>query len=196
MVDYFDNWYRQRILALQAVDDLVNDMMRHLEKNQDVLDNTYLIYTSDNGYHIGQHRLPPGKTCYIEEDVNVPFIIRGPGVEKGKTVSVPTTHTDLAPTLFQLAGIPLQDEFDGEPMPVTSEQLKVHPGKIEHINVEYWGTGIPEGKYKGDGSQMIDGELVGQSTRQHSANISMQDAASTTRTKPFVSLTTNTVCHT
>lgn len=160
VIEYFDNWYRQRILALQAVDDLVDDILKRLGKDQDVLDNTYLIYTSDNGYHIGQHRLAPGKTCYIEEDINVPFIIRGPGVDKGKTVAVPTTHTDIAPTLFQLAGIPLQDEFDGEPMPVTSDQLRSQPGKIEHVNVEYWGTGIPEGRYKGDGLQMIHGRVV------------------------------------
>lgn len=157
MVDYFDNWYRNRILALQSVDDLVGDVFKRLERDPDILDNTYIIYTSDNGYHIGQHRLAPGKTCGIEEDINVPFIIRGPGIDKGRTVSIPTTHTDLVPTMFELAGIPLQEEFDGEPMPVTSDQLKNLTRKNEHVGIEYWGTGIPEGKYRGEGSLMVGG---------------------------------------
>lgn len=158
VVDYLDDWYRNRILALQSVDDMVDDILRRLEKDKDVLDNTYLIYTSDNGYHVGQHRLAPGKTCGIEEDINVPFIIRGPGVEAGKNVSIPTTHTDLVPTLFHLAGIPLQDEFDGEPMPVTPEQIKSSEHKNEHVGVEYWGIGIPEGKYDGTGALMVQGK--------------------------------------
>jgi len=48
------------------------------------LDNTYIIYSSDNGYHIGQHRMAPGKKCVFEENINVPLIIRGPKVAKGK----------------------------------------------------------------------------------------------------------------
>jgi arylsulfatase A-like enzyme len=105
------------------------------------------MYTTDNGFHIGQHRLPPGKTCAIEEDINIPFFVRGPGVEKGKTVSFPTTHTDIVPTLFELAGLPLSKEFDGEPIPVTSKMQEDAPQKSEHVNVEFWGVGIFEGEY-------------------------------------------------
>ncbi|KAK9419916.1 putative Arylsulfatase [Seiridium unicorne] len=160
VIDYMDDWYRNRILALQSVDDLVDNILERLHKDPDVLDNTYLIYTSDNGYHIGQHRLAPGKTCAIEEDINIPFVIRGPGIEKGKRVSIPTTHTDIVPTLFQLAGIPLQDEFDGQPMPVTSDQLNELDNcshKTEHIGVEYWGIGLLEGKYQGNGTLIDNG---------------------------------------
>lgn len=110
-----------------------------------VLDNTYIIYTSDNGYHIGQHRLPPGKTTCIEEDINVPFVVRGPGVAKGAVYNKPTTHTDIVPTLFTLADIALHDDFDGEPIPVTTELQKQVTEKSEHVNVEYWGDGILEG---------------------------------------------------
>ncbi|KAH8653756.1 arylsulfatase precursor [Xylariales sp. PMI_506] len=151
VAEYFDNWYRMRILALQAVDDMVDAIMARLEASPDVLKNTYIIYTADNGYHIGQHRLAPGKTCGIEEDINVPFIIRGPGIEKGKTAYIPTSHTDIVPTLFQLADIPLQDEFDGEPIPLTLDQANTSQ-KSEHVNVEYWGTAVVEGIYPGEGS--------------------------------------------
>ncbi|KAI0596222.1 arylsulfatase precursor [Biscogniauxia sp. FL1348] len=150
VIDYNDEFYRRRIQSLQAVDDLVDSIIGRLEEHPDILANTYLIYTTDNGYHIGQHRLPPGKTCPIEEDYNVPFIIRGPGIEKGKAVSFPTSHTDIVPTLFNLAGIPLQDGFDGEPMPVTRKQQAAVVRRSEHVNLEFWGASIPEGTYVND----------------------------------------------
>ena len=143
-IAYSDDYYRHRLQALQAVDELVDRLVATLEQHPAVLANTYIIYTSDNGYHIGQHRLPPGKTCNIEEDVNVPFVIRGPGIAAGKKVSLPTSHTDIVPTLFTLAGIPLHDDFDGVAMPL-SDKDQAAPGKHEHVNIEYWGQGIVEG---------------------------------------------------
>lgn len=157
VVDYHDDFYRKRIQALQAVDELVDSIVQRLEAGPaDVLANTYLIYTSDNGFHIGQHRLSPGKTCSIEEDINVPFVIRGPGIPAGAKWELPTSHTDIVPTLFELAGIPLQDEFDGVPMPVTETAQQSENSnaarKSEHVNVEFWGDAIAEGDYPGTGS--------------------------------------------
>ena len=77
--DYNDHLYRQRLRALQAVDELVNELFERLHE-KDLLKNTYVVYSSDNGYHIGQHRLQPGKSCGYEEDVNIPLIVRGPGI--------------------------------------------------------------------------------------------------------------------
>jgi arylsulfatase A-like enzyme len=139
-VDYFDHYYRQRLRALQGVDELVDAMVTRLEKS-DKIDNTYIIYTSDNGFHIGQHRMHPGKTCGFDEDIRVPFFIRGPGIPKGHVEKSVTTHIDLAPTFFQLADIPLRHDFDGTPLTLSGTNGTLH----EHVAVEYWGQAMLEG---------------------------------------------------
>ncbi|KAK5099074.1 hypothetical protein LTR24_001475 [Lithohypha guttulata] len=144
VIEYYDEFYRLRLASLRAVDDLVDTVVGKVDE-LDIMETTYIIYTSDNGFHIGQHRLPAGKSCAIEEDINVPFFIRGPSVPKNLTVKYPTSHTDIAPTLFDLAGIPLRDDFDGVPMPIRDDAKQVR--SQEHVNVEFWGSNIPEGKF-------------------------------------------------
>ncbi|KAL2807944.1 alkaline-phosphatase-like protein [Aspergillus granulosus] len=143
-VAYHDLFYRRRLQALQGVDELVDSLVTKLEASGQA-DNTYVIYTSDNGYHIGQHRLPPGKTCGFEEDIRVPLIIRGPGVPADKSEEAVTTHIDLVPSIFDLAGIPLREDFDGTPIPLPSAVGTAHP-RHEHVTVEYWGIGYLEGE--------------------------------------------------
>lgn len=153
-----DNEYRQRVLALQAVDDLVDDIFQWLETHPDQMQNTYIIYTSDNGFHIGQHRLPAGKTCNIEEDIHIPFFIRGPGIGRGEVFGGTTSHTDIVPTLFKLAGIEPPHEFDGEAMPLFGSDCDDDDDdgiRSEHINVEYWGYGGLEGFIGTDGEGVI-----------------------------------------
>lgn len=147
MVDYNDHFYRSRLRALQGVDELVESLVERLEAS-DQLDNTYIIFTSDNGFHIGQHRLPPGKTCGFEEDIRVPLLIRGPGVPAGFVQDAVTTHIDLAPTIFDLAGIPSRPDFDGTAIPLTP--YSAGP-RHEHVTVEYWGRGVMEGDFSAIG---------------------------------------------
>ncbi|KAJ5156332.1 hypothetical protein N7492_009135 [Penicillium capsulatum] len=154
VIDYNDHFYRSRLRALQGVDELVESLVTRLEAS-DQLDNTYIIYTSDNGFHIGQHRLPPGKTCGFEEDIRVPLFIRGPGVPAGFVQDAVTTHIDLAPTIFDLAGIPSRPDFDGSAIPVTPERAGP---RHEHVTVEYWGRAVLEGDFSAigpDGSSML-----------------------------------------
>jgi N-acetylglucosamine-6-sulfatase len=68
------------------------------------LSNTYLIFTSDNGYHLGQHRLRAGKRTAYNEDIRVPLAISGPGVASG-SVNHMVLNTDLAPTIADLAKV-------------------------------------------------------------------------------------------
>ncbi|KAK4186296.1 alkaline-phosphatase-like protein [Podospora australis] len=145
-IEYNDEFYRQRLRALQSVDELVASVVARL-KEHGVLDNTYIFYTTDNGYHISQHRLNPGKECGFEEDINIPLIIRGPGVSQGEISEIVTTHTDLAPTILSVAGIQARADFDGEAIPLNQNDLEVAVStRHEHVTVEFWGFAVSEGK--------------------------------------------------
>ncbi len=107
-----DNLYRKQVLALQAVDEAVAALVETLRETGQ-LDNTFIFFTSDNGYHLGQHRLGPGKYTAYEPDVHVPLLVRGPGVPAGVEVTALTSSVDLVPTLVELAGATLPVEPDG-----------------------------------------------------------------------------------
>ncbi|KIV95821.1 hypothetical protein PV10_03427 [Exophiala mesophila] len=146
-VEANDDFYRARLQSLQAVDELVGALVEKVE--QLGLDDTYIIYTTDNGFHMGQHRLQPGKTCAYEEDVNVPFLVRGPDVPKNHVVDFATSHTDIAATIFDLLNIPLRDDFDGVPIPLTlsaMEKAALSPAH-GHVTIEFWGVGVGEGLF-------------------------------------------------
>ncbi|KAK3071106.1 hypothetical protein LTR53_009240 [Teratosphaeriaceae sp. CCFEE 6253] len=146
-LDFNDHFYRSRLRALQSVDEIIEGVVTRLS-DAGLLDNTYIFYTTDNGYHIGQHRLQPGKQCAFEEDINIPLIVRGPGVPVGLTTDLVTTHTDLAPTLMSIAGAELREDFDGSAIPLTASGLHAAAGsRQEHVNVEMWGIIMSEGKY-------------------------------------------------
>ncbi|MFL6200087.1 MAG: sulfatase [Thermoanaerobaculia bacterium] len=107
-----DALYRKQVLSLQAVDEAVAALIQTL-RDTGQLDNTFLVFTSDNGFHMGQHRLQPGKYTPYEPDVHVPLLVRGPGVPAGGEVTALASAVDLAPTLAALAGATLPVEPDG-----------------------------------------------------------------------------------
>jgi N-acetylglucosamine-6-sulfatase len=72
--------------------------------DQDALDNTYIIFTSDNGYHMGNHRREIGKYTQFQNDVSVPFFVRGPGIKPGSTYADLAGNIDIAPTIAEIAG--------------------------------------------------------------------------------------------
>ena len=78
-----------------------------------VLDDTYVIYSSDNGFHLGEHRLPAGKDFVFEQDIRVPAVVRGPGVPAGHTVQAMVLNSDFAPTFAEIAGIAPPEFVDG-----------------------------------------------------------------------------------
>lgn len=99
-----DATYRDMLRSTKDVDDLVGRVVAALRESGE-LDNTYVVFTSDNGFHLGQHRLDPGKWTAYEEDIRVPLVVRGPGVPAGVARSRFALNNDLAPTFADWAGV-------------------------------------------------------------------------------------------
>ena len=99
-----DDYYRERLESMLAVDEMVASLFQELEA-AGKLENTYIFFTSDNGWEQGEHRLQKGKVRPYEESVRVPLFVRGPGVAPGSTIEKLALNTDFAPTIADLAGI-------------------------------------------------------------------------------------------
>jgi N-acetylglucosamine-6-sulfatase len=111
-IDPMDSLYRDRLRSMLAVDDMIGQLVETLKESGE-LDNTYIFFTSDNGWHAGEHRLTPGKWTAYEEDIRVPLIVRGPGVPEERTLSHLVLNNDLAPTFADLAGTEAPSFVDG-----------------------------------------------------------------------------------
>ncbi|GAA2206466.1 sulfatase [Nonomuraea monospora] len=98
-----DEHYRRRLRAMLGVDDLVGSVVSALRETGE-LDDTYIFFTSDNGFHLGTHRLKQGKTTPFEEAIKIPLVVRGPGVAAGSTITHMGATIDLAPTVAELGG--------------------------------------------------------------------------------------------
>ncbi|ORX67899.1 arylsulfatase [Linderina pennispora] len=129
-INAIDEHYRQRLRSLQATDELV-------EARRNLVDNTYFIYTTDNGYHLGHHRMFAGKQTPYDTDVRIPFIIRGPGIAKKQINDSPATSSHFAATVLDLANIERPDGLDATSL--------FDPKKTESFAIEFWNNNIVEG---------------------------------------------------
>lgn len=103
---------RDRAAATVSVDRLLRSMVKRLRSSGE-LDETTIIYLSDHGYAVGEHRFV-SKDCSYEECIRIPLRIRTPGVPADSTFSEPVSNADLAPTIADLAGVEPPDGLDGE----------------------------------------------------------------------------------
>lgn len=111
-VAHFEERWRQRQEMMLGVEDRLEQLMALLESRGE-LENTYVIFTSDNGYHLGEHRLGKGKMNPYEEDIRVPMLVAGPDVPAGARLEHFVLNIDLAPTIADLAGVTPPDFVDG-----------------------------------------------------------------------------------
>jgi arylsulfatase A-like enzyme len=107
-----DGVYRSRLETLLAVDDAVESIVDALAAAGE-LEDTYLFFTSDNGFLLGQHRFPGGKAAVYEESIRVPLLVRGPGVAAGRRPSEAALNIDLAATFAEIAQATPTDFVDG-----------------------------------------------------------------------------------
>jgi arylsulfatase A-like enzyme len=98
-----DQRRRNRLEMLRSVDDAVAAIV-HALAAEGQLDNTYLIFASDNGYFSGEHRIRQGKYLPHEPSSHVPLMIRGPGIPAGGAPDDLVSNVDLASTIAQMAG--------------------------------------------------------------------------------------------
>ena len=104
--------FRDRVRMVQSVDDMIGRIRGELA-SLGIDRDTYVVFGSDNGFHMGEHRLAGGKMTAFDIDIHVPYVVTGPGVGAGRHVGAFAQNTDLAPTFLGLAGLPAPPSADG-----------------------------------------------------------------------------------
>jgi N-acetylglucosamine-6-sulfatase len=132
---------RQRWQTLQAVDEAVERLVGALEATGR-LESTVILFLSDNGYLLGEHRWEEKSVPY-EESIRVPLVVRGPGFAAGATREELVGNVDLAPTLAVIAELGVPESVDGRPLPMTtadpgSPRQAILIEDLKRAGAEYW----------------------------------------------------------
>jgi arylsulfatase A-like enzyme len=133
-----DEEFRDRVRSVQAVDRLIDEVRATLRR-EGIARETYLVFSSDNGYHMGEHGLTAGKTDAFDTDIRVPLIVVGPGVRPGSSTQAMTENIDLTPTFEAIAGHAEERWRDGRSL----LGILHHGGRAPRswrtrVLVEYW----------------------------------------------------------
>jgi N-acetylglucosamine-6-sulfatase len=111
-VAMIDNAFRKRAQSVLAVDAMIGELQQAVAATG-AADNTYFVFSSDNGYHMGEYRLMPGKMTAYDTDIHVPLIVTGPGVPAGRVVEEIAQNIDLCPTFTDLGFAAAPANVDG-----------------------------------------------------------------------------------
>lgn len=111
-INNIDDIYRKRIGSVKAIDDMVKNIIEAL-RDIGQLNNTYIVFSTDNGYHLGDHRIPVGKYTPYETDIRLDLLMRGPGLPKGVKSAAMAGNIDIAPTLVDMANGEYPSFVDG-----------------------------------------------------------------------------------
>lgn len=120
--------YQQRLESLLAVDEAVGQIVNRLAAIGE-LDKTYILFTSDNGFFHGEHRVPAGKVLLYEPSIRVPLILRGPNIPAGQHRSQFVANIDLAPTIVAATGAPPGRTMDGRSLLPFARDPLFHSGR-------------------------------------------------------------------
>jgi arylsulfatase A-like enzyme len=127
-INNVDDRYRARAEAVLGVDDLVQNVVSTIQQ-QGELKNTVLMFTSDNGFFHGEHRVPQGKVRLYEPSIRVPLQIRAPGMPKGVHRSQPVGNVDLTETILDFAHAKPGRKEDGMSLVPIMEKKRYWPGR-------------------------------------------------------------------
>jgi arylsulfatase A-like enzyme len=140
-VDIVDRGYENRLESLETVDDGMEAIRQTLFANH-LLNDTNVIFVSDNGYLLGEHRIVRVKTWAYEESARVPFLMAGPDVpQEGVAVRALAGHHDIAPTILDLLGT--------GPMPGADGQSLLAPAAGRDIVLQGYKDTVPDESYRG-----------------------------------------------
>ena len=109
----FQRYMRDYLKCISSVDDNVGRVLDYLEQIGE-LDNTIIIYTSDQGFYLGEHGWFDKRFMY-EESLKTPFVIRYPkAIKSGSVTDAMIQNLDFAPTLLDMAGVSIPGDIQGE----------------------------------------------------------------------------------
>ena len=111
-IDRLDGFFRMRAQAVQAIDEMIASIQKTLSATGHDKD-TYIVFSGDNGYHMGDYSLHAGKQTAFDTDIHVPLIVIGPGVPAGKVVDAIAENIDLCATFSELGGTPAPKTASG-----------------------------------------------------------------------------------
>jgi arylsulfatase A-like enzyme len=107
-----DRDFRKRAQSVLAVDAMIGELQAAVTAIGEA-SNTYFVFSSNNGYHMGEHRLMPGKMTAFDSDIRVSLIVTGPGVPSDLVVQEIAENVDLCPTFAELGGMQPSPDIDG-----------------------------------------------------------------------------------
>jgi N-acetylglucosamine-6-sulfatase len=107
-----DRDFRKHAQSVLAVDAMIGALQAAVAAMGEA-GNTYFVFSSDNGYHMGEHRLMPGKMTAFDTDIHVPLVVTGPGVPATLTVEEIAMNIDLYSTFIELGGAVAPASIDG-----------------------------------------------------------------------------------
>jgi N-acetylglucosamine-6-sulfatase len=138
-----DAKFRKRAQAVQAVDRMIG-LIEATLRADGVARDTYIVFSSDNGLHMGEHRLLPGKLTAFDTDIKVPLIVTGPGVPAGRTIKQMTENIDLCPSFEELAGAHVPASVDGHSLLALWHGRSVGPWRRQ-VLIEHHGRVLDSG---------------------------------------------------
>lgn len=144
-IKFIDEIYRERWQTLLSVDDLVEGIVKSLEE-KGFLENTYIFFTSDNGFHLGQNGQVSDKRQPYDTDIRVPLIVRGPNIPHKSVSNDLVALLDFGPTLLELADVQNKGNiFDGVSFASSLNKKSPRPVvKRTKLLIEYWGEGTEQ----------------------------------------------------
>eukprot|EP00940_MAST-03C_sp_MAST-3C-sp2_P000795 g795.t1 len=146
IAESIDQIHNARLETLLSVDDYVAEVVSMLERNGE-LENTFILFTSDHGFQLGQHRLESDKRHLYEHDIRIPLLVRGPGVVANATLNDIVLNVDIAPTITHIASGIVPDDMDGSSiLPLILQGRSIDARDLnwrDDFLVSYQGAGNP-----------------------------------------------------